>query len=89
MHRARYSRERFIARAKSLIFTTPDTLRHRQDTPPSQTHTPSLRIPGIQGAATELEDSPTLSTRSDLGEEPFFTSTREHIVIKEVESPEE
>jgi hypothetical protein len=49
MHRARDSRGRFIARAKSSIFTTPATSRHRQDTPPlSPTHTPSLRIPGIQ-----------------------------------------
>ena len=68
MHRARDSRGRFIARAKSSIFTTPTTSRHRQDTPPSSlTHTPSLRIPGIQGALAELEDSPTLSTKSDLG----------------------
>ena len=86
MHRARDSRGRFIARAKSSIFTTPTTSRHRQDSPPS---TPILRIPGIQGAAAQLEDSPTLSTKSDLGEEPFFTSTGEHIVIKEVESPKE
>jgi len=90
MHRARDSRGRFIARAKSLIFTTTATSRHRQDTPPSSTtHTPTIRIPRIQGATTELGDSPTLSIKSDLGEEPFFTSTREHIVIKEVESPEE
>ena len=89
MHRARDSRGRFIARAKSSIFTTPSTSRHRQDTPPSSpTHTPSLRITGIQGAEAELGDSPTLSTKSDLGKEPFFTSTGEHIVIKEVESPE-
>jgi hypothetical protein len=81
MHRARDSRGRFIARAKSSIFTTPASSRHRQDSPPS---TPSLKIPGIQGAAAELEDSPTLSTKSHLGEDPFFTSTGEHIVIKEV-----
>jgi len=88
MHRARDSRGRFIARAKSSIFTTLATSRHRQDTPPSSlTHTPNLRITGIQGAA-ELGDSSTLSTKSDLGEEPFFTSTRKHIVITEVESPE-
>lgn len=62
MHKARDSRGRFIAREKSSIFTTPATSRHRQDTPPSQTHTPSLRIPGIQGAAVELGYSPTLST---------------------------
>ena len=90
MHRARDSRGRFIARAKSSIFTTPSTSRNRQDTPPSSpTHTPSLRIPGILGAAAKLGDSPTLFTKSDLGEEPFFTSTGEHIVIKIVESPEE
>ena len=90
MHRARDSRGRFIARAKSSIFTTPSTSRHRQDTPPSSpTHTPNLRIPGIQEAAVELGDSPTLSTKSNLGKEPFFTSIGEHIVIKEVESPEE
>ena len=79
MHRARDSRGRFIAKVKSSIFTTPS----------SPTHTPSLRIPGIQGAAAELGDSPTLSTKTDLGKEPFFTFTGEHIVIKEVESPEE
>lgn len=73
---------------KNLISKLP-TSRHRQDTPPSQTHTPSLKIPGIQGAATELEDSPALSTKSDLGEEPFFTSIGEHIAVKEVESPRE
>jgi len=90
MHRARDSRGRFITRAKSLIFITPSTSRHRQDTPPSSpTHTPSLRVPGIQGAAAELGDSPTLSTKSNLREEPFFTSTGGHIVIKEVESPKE
>jgi len=79
MHRARDSRGRFLARGKSSIFTTPTTSRIRQDTPPSQTHTPSLRIPGIQGATTRLEDSSILSTKSDLGEEPFFTSIGEHI----------
>ncbi len=73
MHRARDSRVMFINRAKSSIFTTPATSRHRQDSPPS---TPSLRIPGIQGVAAEFEGSPTLSTKSDLGEESFFTSTR-------------
>ena len=85
MHRARDSRGRFIARAKSSIFTTPSSSRHRQDSPPS---TPSLKIPGIQGAA-QLEDSPTPSTKSHLEEDPFFTFTGEYIVIKEVESPEE
>ena len=85
MHRARDSRGRFIARAKSSIFTTPSSSRHRQDSP---TSTPSLKVPGIQGVA-ELEDSPTPSTKSHLKEDPFFTSTGEHIVIQEVESPEE
>ena len=90
MHRARDSRGRCIARANSSIFTTPSTSRHRQDTPPSSaTHTPSLMIPRIQGVAIELGDSPTLSTVSNLGKEPFFTSPGEQIVIKEVESPEE
>jgi len=85
MHRARDSRGRFIAKAKSSIFTTPSSSRHRQDSPLS---TPSLKIPRIQGAV-ELEDSPRLSTKSQLEEDLFFTSTGEYIVIKEVESPEE
>ena len=90
MHRERDSRGRFIARAKSSIFTTPSTPRYRKDTPPtSPTHTPSLRIPGIQEAVVELGDSPTLSTEFELGKDPFFTSTGKHIVFKEVESPEE
>ena len=90
MHRARDSRGRFLARAKSSIFTTPSTSRNRQETPPSSpTHTPSLRIPGIQEAVAELGDSSTLSTESELGKDPFFTSTGKHIVIEEVESPEE
>ena len=85
MHRARDSRGRFIAKAKSSIFTTPSSSRHRQDSPPS---TPSLKILGIQGTA-ELEDSPTPPTKSHLEEDPFFTSTGEYIVVKEAESPEE
>jgi len=90
MHRARDSRGRFLARAKSLIFTTPTTSRNRQETPPSSpTHTPSLRIPGIQEAIVELGDSPTPSTKYKLIKDPFFTSTGRHIVIEEVESPEE
>jgi len=89
MHRERDSRGRFIARAKSSIFTTLATSRHRQDTHPSSpAHTPSLRIPGIQGEIAEVGDYPTLSIKSDLGKEPFFTSTGENIVIKEVESLE-
>ena len=75
MHRARDSRGRFLARAKSSIFTTPSTSRNRQETlPSSPTHTPSLRIPGIQEAVAELGNSPTLSTESELGKDPFFTS---------------
>ena len=73
-----------------MIFTTPTTSRSRQETPPSSpTHTPSLRIPGIQEAVVELGDSPKPSTESELRTHPFFTSTRKHIVIEEVESPEE
>ena len=90
MHRARDSRGRFLARAKSSIFTTPTTSRSRQETPPSlPTHTPSLRIPGIQEAVVELGDSPTPSTKSKLRKDPLFTSIGKHIVIEEVESPEE
>ena len=62
MHRARDSRGRFIAKAKSSIFTTPSSSRHRPNSPPS---TPSLNIFGIQGAA-ELEDSPIPPTKSHL-----------------------
>jgi hypothetical protein len=66
MHRARDSRGRFLARAKSSIFTTPSTSRNRQETPPSSpTHTPSSRIPGIQEAVV---DSPTPSIESELKE---------------------
>jgi len=66
MHRERDSRGRFIARCRSSIFTTPATPpRVIKDTPPSQTHTPNLRILGIQ-EATQLEDSPTSSTKLDL-----------------------
>ena len=62
MHRARDSRGRLIAKAKSSIFTTPSSSRHRPDSPPS---TPCLKIFGIQGA-TELEDSPIPPTKSHL-----------------------
>ena len=90
MHRARDSRGRFLARAKCLIFTTPSTSRNRQETPPSSpTHTPSLRILGIQEAVVELGNSPTPSIESELGKDPFFPSTGRHIVVEEVESPEE
>jgi len=89
IHRERDSMGRFIARGRRSIFTTPTTPpRVRQDTPPSQTHTPSLRIPGIQ-EATQLEDSPTSSTKPNLGEEPFFTSIGEPIVVEEVGIPRE
>ena len=87
MHRARDSRGRFLARAKSSIFTTPSTSRDRQETSPSSpTHTPSPRIPGIQEAVV---DSPTPSIESELERDPFLPSTRGQIVIEEVESPEE
>ena len=90
MHRARDSRGRFLARAKSSIFTTPSTSRNRQETPPSSpTHTPSLRIPGIQEAIDELGDSPTPSIESELGIDPLFPSIGRQILIEEVESPEE
>ena len=62
MHKARDSKGRFIAKAKSSIFTTPSSSRHRQESPPS---TLSLKIFGIQGAA-ELEDSPIPPTKSHL-----------------------
>ena len=79
-----------VSSAKSSIFTTPTTSRNRQETPPSSpTHTPSLRIPRIQEAAVELGDSPTPSTKSELGKDPFSPSIGKHIVIEEVESPEE
>ena len=87
MHRARDSRGRFLARAKSSIFTTPSTSRNRQETPPSSpTYTPSPRIPGIQEAVV---DSPTPSIEYGLGRDPFLPSTRRQILIEEVESPED
>ena len=87
MHRARDSRGRFLARAKSSIFTTPSTSRNRQETPPSSpTYTPSPRIPGTQEVVV---DSPTPSIESELGRDPFLPSTRRQIVIEEVESLEE
>ena len=85
MHRARDSRGRFLARAKSSIFTTPSTSRNRQETPPSSpTYTPSPRIPGIQEAVVELGDSSSPSIESKLGKDPFFSSIGRHIVIEEV-----
>ena len=90
MHRERDSRGRFIARDRSSIPTTPPTPpRIRKDTPPSQTHTPNHRIPGIQGAKTRSEDSPTSSTKIVLGEKTFFTSTGEPIVVEELGIPSE
>ena len=88
MHKDRDSRGRFIARGRSYISTTPPTPpRVRKDTPPSQTHTPNLRIPRIQGAPTQLEDSPTSFTKTDLGEKTSSTSTGEPIVVEEVGIP--
>ena len=85
MHRARDSRGRFLARAKSSIFTSPSTSRDRQETSSSSpTHTPSPRVSGIQ----EAVDSPTPSIESELGRDPFLPSTGGQIVIEEVESPE-
>jgi len=87
MHRARDSRGRFLARAKSSIFTTPSASRDRQETSPSSpTYTPSPRILGIQKA---VADSPTPSIESEFGRDPFLPSTGRQIVIEEVESPEE
>jgi len=69
MHRERDYRCKFIARGRSSIPTTPPTPpRVRKGTPPSQTHTPSHRIHGIQGAETQSENSPTSSTKRVLGE---------------------
>ena len=73
MHRGRDSRGRFLARAKSSIFTTPYTSRNRQETPPSSlTYTPRPRIPRIQEAGF---DSPTPSIESKLERDPFLPST--------------
>ena len=87
MHRARDSRGRFLARAKSSIFTSPSTSRDRQETSlSSPIHTPSARVSGIQETVV---DSPTPSIESELGRNPFLSSTGGQIVIEEVESPEE
>ena len=87
MHRDRDSRGRFLARAKSSIFTSPSTSRNRQETPPSSpTYTPSPRIPGIQEARI---DSPTPSIEFESERDPFLPSTERPIVIEEVESSEE
>ena len=85
MHRARDSRGRFLAGARSSIFTTPSTSRNRQETPSSSpTHTPSSRIPGIQEAVV---DSPIPSIESEG--DSFLSSTGRQIVIEEIESLEE
>ena len=69
MHRARDSRGRFIAKAKSSIFKTPFSSRHRPDSPPS---TPSLKIFGSQRTA-ELEDSPIPPTKTHLENKETFS----------------
>ena len=99
MHRERESRGRFIARGRSSIPTTPPTPpRVRKGTPPSQNHTPSHRILGIQGVETQSEESPTSSTKTVLEEKIFesptigitlFTSTGEPIVVEELGIPVE
>jgi len=87
MHRARDSRGRFLARAKSSIFTSPSTSRERQETfSSSPTHTPSPRVSGIQEAVV---DSPTPSIEFELGRDPFLPSLGGPIIIEEVELPEE
>jgi len=93
MHRERDSRGRFIARGRSSIPTIPPTPpRTRNDTPPSQTHTPSHRTPGIPRAEIQSIESPISTTKAVLGEKifksptigrAFFTSTEEHIVVEE------
>ncbi len=78
MHRARDSRGRFLARARSSIFTTPSASRNRQETPSSSpTHTPSSRIPGIQEAIVDSPIPPIESERDS-----FFSSTRGQVVIE-------
>jgi len=86
MHRARDSRGRFLARAKSSIFTSPSTSRERQETSSSPTHTPSPRVSGIPEAVV---DSPSPSIESELGRDPFLLSSGGPIIIEEVETPEE
>ena len=87
MHRARDSRGRFLARARSSIFTSPSASRDRQETPPlSPTETPSPRIPGIQEPRV---DSPTPSIEFEPGRDSSLSPTERPIVIEEVESSEE
>jgi len=99
MHRERDSRGRFIARGRGSIPTTPPTPpRTRKDTPPSQTHTPNHRTPGISGAEIQSKESPTSSTKSIPWEKnlesptkgrAYFTSTGEHIIVEELGIPGE
>ena len=78
MHREIDSRGRFITRGISSIPTTPPTPpRARKGTPPSQTHTPSHRTPGILGVEIQSKESPTTGIA-------FFTSIEEPIVVKEL-----
>jgi len=86
MHRARDSRGRFLARAKSSIFTSPSTSRERQESPSSPTPTPSPRVSGIPEAIVDL---PSPSIESELGGDPFLLSSGGPIIIEEVETPEE
>jgi hypothetical protein len=87
MHRARDSRGRFLARARSSIFTSPSASRDRQETPPlSPTETPSPRIPGIQEPRV---DSPTPSIEFEPGRDSSLSPTGRPIVIEELESSEE
>ena len=87
MHRARDSRGRFLARAKSSIFASPSTSRERHETfSSSPIHTPSPRVSGIQETVV---DSPTPSIESELGRDPFLPSSGGPTIIEEVGSPEE
>lgn len=86
MHRARDFRGRFLAGAKSSIFTSPSTSRVRKESPSSPTHTPSPRVSGLPET---IIDSPSLSIDSELGGDPFLPSSGEPIIIEEVETLEE
>ena len=91
MCRERDSRGRFVARGRSLIYTTPLTPpRPRSATPPYQTHIPFFtsrhRLPEVLRSEIQPGDSPTSSTVAFLEEEDprsptkgvnFFTSTGE------------
>ena len=99
MHRERDSRDIFIARGRSSIPTTaPTPPRTRKDTTPSQTHTPSHKIPEIPRAEIQSTESPTSSTKAVLGEKnfespttgiAFFTSIGDHILVEELGIPGE